>query len=403
MKRILCTTLFVLLCLALLSAGALAAEEAPAQDGGPALWEIRTETYIVDEKGMYSKGGGTLTTSFSLAEPGEYVNYTVLADEGYRLLSVKTNNGSITYEDITDGAGFYMPNETIYVTALFEKVPGYNFVVDVDPAGAGMVKLVGRQVNYTMLIDLANVPAGRQTLEALPLDNHVFDHWADKYGSCISGENPYVFDTMGDVHLKAVFTEVADYYSVTDGADGIWTRGVDGNYQMSVIRSFQSGEAYLLFKEAEMDGVLLKLGTDYDYAPDDGCTAMTFYKSFLEKLEPGVHNVILRFATGEASTTLTVANSAAKPTVVIGGDGIAHITGSFYGLYARAAIVIDNNGSSGLIIAQATINPDGSIVIPVFKVPGLTVKGVNLSLVPTVGDIPSTTPNVVATATQFYT
>ena len=60
------------------------------------------------------------------------------------------------------------------------------------------------------------------------------------------------------------------------------------------------------------------------------------------------------------------------------------------------ALVIQNGSSTGLYVTQATINPDGTIVIPSFMVPGLTVKGINVALVPTLADISSATPSVKA-------
>ena len=85
--------------------------------------------------------------------------------------------------------------------------------------------------------------------------------------------------------------------------------------------------------------------------------------------------------------------------MTISADGnTAAVTGDYSGLYARAALILDNNGQSGLYVTQVTIDPDGAIVIPAFMVPGLTVKGVNVALVPTLTDIQSSTPNVVASA-----
>ena len=93
---------------------------------------------------------------------------------------------------------------------------------------------------------------------------------------------------------------------------------------------------------------------------------------------------------------------AEPPTLTFAADAKSvKASGDFSGLYARVALVIDNNGVSGLYITQATINADGTILIPEFKVPGLTVKGVNVSLVPTLADIQSTTPNVKATASKM--
>ena len=69
---------------------------------------------------------------------------------------------------------------------------------------------------------------------------------------------------------------------------------------------------------------------------------------------------------------------------------------NFAGLYARVAIVIDINGVSGLFVVQPTINDDGTIVIPSITMPGLTVKGVSVALVPTLADIQKSMPEVKA-------
>ena len=85
------------------------------------------------------------------------------------------------------------------------------------------------------------------------------------------------------------------------------------------------------------------------------------------------------------------------PNLTLAANGrTAQIEGDFTGLYARVALELNNNGRSGLYVTQATVNLNGSIVIPSFQVPGLTVTGVNVSLVETLDDISSPTPNTVA-------
>ena len=90
-------------------------------------------------------------------------------------------------------------------------------------------------------------------------------------------------------------------------------------------------------------------------------------------------------------------NAAPAPELSLSADAkTAKITGDFTGLYARVALVLNNGGQSGLYVTQTAINPDGTIVIPQFQVPGITVTGVNISLVGTIEDISSSTPNTVA-------
>lgn len=88
---------------------------------------------------------------------------------------------------------------------------------------------------------------------------------------------------------------------------------------------------------------------------------------------------------------------AVKPGVSIAADGKTAIaSGDCAALYARVALIIDNNGQTGLYVTQATINEGGIIVVPAFIVPGLSVKGVSIALVPTLGDVSSSTPEVTA-------
>lgn len=82
--------------------------------------------------------------------------------------------------------------------------------------------------------------------------------------------------------------------------------------------------------------------------------------------------------------------------------GSAQITGDYTGLYARVALVIDNNGESGLFLAQRSIETDGTINIPALDLPGLTVTGVNVALVYSQEDITSRSPNCAAMDYLFF-
>ena len=93
---------------------------------------------------------------------------------------------------------------------------------------------------------------------------------------------------------------------------------------------------------------------------------------------------------------------AGSPAISLASDGKTARAENFDGLYARVALILDNNGISGLYITQATINPGGEIVIPAFMMPGLTVKGVSVALVKTLADIQNTTPDVVVSDFLMY-
>ena len=78
------------------------------------------------------------------------------------------------------------------------------------------------------------------------------------------------------------------------------------------------------------------------------------------------------------------------------------------GLYARVAFVIEKaDGETGLYVTQVGIievgdGSYGSIELPAFNVPGLTVKGINVSLVDDVADISAQEFEPIATASVFF-
>ena len=117
-----------------------------------------------------------------------------------------------------------------------------------------------------------------------------------------------------------------------------------------------------------------------------------------EKISIGSDNPVLsdynifRFASNDA---------AAQPGITVSADARRASAVNFTGLYARVALVIDNNGASGLYVTQVMINTDGTILIPTFMIPGLTVKGVNVALVPTLEDIQKSMPTVMATDSKM--
>ena len=89
-------------------------------------------------------------------------------------------------------------------------------------------------------------------------------------------------------------------------------------------------------------------------------------------------------------------------SVTIAADGTtATVTGDASGLFVRAALVIDNNGETGLLVTQAVLNDNGVIVIPAFQVPGLTVRGISVALVRSMDEITSPTPAPAAFASRI--
>ena len=108
-----------------------------------------------------------------------------------------------------------------------------------------------------------------------------------------------------------------------------------------------------------------------------------------------------KISIGKGNSFLTEARftyeEPESPTITIVPNGrTAKVTGDITGLYARVALIINNNGTSGLCVLQCMVNPDGSIVIPTFFLPGITVTGVCVALVKTLDDVSSSKPDAIA-------
>lgn len=101
-----------------------------------------------------------------------------------------------------------------------------------------------------------------------------------------------------------------------------------------------------------------------------------------------------------ASGAITILGGTA-PTVEIPDRNHAIVQGDTAGLYVRLALVLESGGRTGLYVTQVQIADDGTVAFPVFSMPGLTVKGINVTLVSSLSDIASRTPNFIATATRM--
>lgn len=140
--------------------------------------------------------------------------------------------------------------------------------------------------------------------------------------------------------------------------------------------------------------------------------------------EPGEEEIVLPALPAEDIGSATDSGTDTEPTpaptaepasepdsptdlttlkIVISEDGgVARVMGDFTGLYARVALIIDNNGQTGLYVTQVPVNDEGSIVVPTFMVPGLAVLGVNIALVGSLEDISSPMPKVIASGFMYY-
>ena len=152
---------------------------------------------------------------------------------------------------------------------------------------------------------------GREiTVTATPEAGYVFDGWYEGTTEK-STDASYKFTPVGDITLTAKFTPLNPVsYSVTGGADSIWTRGSGATLTVTVKRSPDDASCYSHFTGVEIDGTALVRDTDYTAAA--GSTVVTLRAAALQKLSVGSHNVTVRFDDGKVSTGLTVKAAASS-------------------------------------------------------------------------------------------
>ena len=78
----------------------------------------------------------------------------------------------------------------------------------------------------------------------------------------------------------------------------------------------------------------------------------------------------------------------------------ASVAGDTAAVYARIALILDSSGQSGLYVTQGSID-NGVITVPTLALPGLTVRAVSITLVRSIEDIASPTPDPAASAFKY--
>ena len=203
---------------------------------------------------------------------------------------------------------------------------------------------------------------------------------------------------------------LADFYPVILTDDG-WQEITDAGFTPTVDKTFQAGKMYIWTCNLEVPGdTIFERKENDDYAGTikvngqsiprissllglvDAMSAIVNGEEFTGYLYNG--NSVIRL--------ILARRTAAPPVVQLDQDGkTAQITGDYTGYYARVSLILDNGGVSGLYVTQAEINASGKVIIPSFTVPGLTVTGVAIALVPTLEDIQK--PNPTAVSVDFVT
>ena len=208
-------------------------------------------------------------------------------------------------------------------------------------------------------------------------------------------ESPIASIEVAPLTLRLCDTYVADGYYDVDNDEWVevdWERF--DCFPAEITVTMKDGESFTChpdeingFLDDYVPGGYLDFWWDNDETPDNPWGV-------------GEHEAAL-YANGEWHPyTVTVVPC---PTVKLAADGAtAKLEGDYAGLYVRLALVLQlNDGKSGLYVTQGAINKDGTVVMPAFYVPGLTVRGVNVALVRSLDEIPSSTPRVISSDFQY--
>ena len=124
----------------------------------PTLYNITVET----------DGNGTLVSSDSKAEEGDYIAVAATPNSGYELDKIIVTDGNNT-ADITEAQEFYMPASDVTVRATFKAIDngGQVYNVTVNPADNGTVSATHTQAQAGTLITVTTTPADGYELDTL--------------------------------------------------------------------------------------------------------------------------------------------------------------------------------------------------------------------------------------------
>jgi uncharacterized repeat protein (TIGR02543 family) len=105
------------------------------------------------------------------------------------------------------------------------------------------------------------------------------------------------------VEIQLKYTESEITYTITKGADAVWTKGSSSVLDYTVKRNLSDNKTYGLFESIEVDGKKLAVS---DYTASSGSLNATLKPSYLNKLADGTHTVKFNFKDGSAATKITI-------------------------------------------------------------------------------------------------
>ena len=222
---------------------------------------------------------------------------------------------------------------------------------------------------------------------------------ADSHGRLPTGYfTGYYAAGWADADGNLIDTDATRFYEDTD----LWA--VEGNFRVTYMygEEYLDGEGFIEPGTPRHVPAQVQKVTNNPYS--DIVTEWIDIAGWVDEDGNPVDPASLTITEDRTFYALTTPKPAIdpEPAIVLNDEGTkAFIPAGYEDLYARVSLVADNNGESGLYIAQCGIS-DGVVEIPAFDAPGLTVTGVSVALVRSIEDITSPKPDAVLMSYKFF-
>lgn len=109
--------------------------------------------------------------------------------------------------------------------------------------------------------------------------------------------------------LICKYTESEISYIFSKGADGSWTKGSSGTFDLTINRNINDAKTFSLFESIEVDGAVVDAA---NYAASSGSLNASLKASYLDTLASGSHTLKVNFKDGSAETKLTINDAPAN-------------------------------------------------------------------------------------------
>ena len=255
----------------------------PASDVGiSAVFELKKYSVKVT-----TDGHGKASSDVELGVPGTDVTLSAEPESGYKFKEWQVVSGGVT----VSGDKFTLGDKNVEVKAVFEQIMHTVKFSANGGSGSKDAESVAEGTSYTLPENPYTPPMGMK-----------FKAW-DMAGTMYQPGDKITVNA--NITFVAQWEEHKTVYTVTEGADGSWTKGSTDGYTIVVKSDEEVDESFEHLKGVQAGERVLVEGTDYDAVK--GSTVITLKPSLLEDLSVDTHTIMVLFDdNGTAETKLTI-------------------------------------------------------------------------------------------------